>query len=212
MNIPTIGLRNTVVIEGTAAGDLIAGPGHLRNTPLPGQIGTTEIYGRASLFGGPFGDIASLHKGDEITFAAGQGDAISYLVEGVRRAGDPYPPLLADGGGRLVLVSGEGGGWRSGWAPSRTVYVDALLQGKGMPTPTGRPQRVPTAELALQPDVGALYQLVLWLALLMVVALAGLWAQDRWGRAQTWLIGVPAFLAALWGASETAAQLLPNLM
>ena len=56
LQIPHIGLEQ-VVVEGTASGDLLAGPGHLRNTVLPGQLGDlglsdahapTELPSRAS--------------------------------------------------------------------------------------------------------------------------------------------------------------------
>src|SRR5205814_10125702 len=43
-----IGLRY-VVVEGSSAGDLRAGPGHRRDTPLPGQAGTCVRYGRATI-------------------------------------------------------------------------------------------------------------------------------------------------------------------
>jgi len=38
------------------------------------------------------------------------------------------------------------------------------------------------------------------------------WALARWGGAQVWLVGVPAFLSALWGTTESFMKLLPNLM
>jgi sortase A len=38
------------------------------------------------------------------------------------------------------------------------------------------------------------------------------WSRVRWGRWQTWLLGGPLLLAALWGVSTTAIQLLPNLL
>jgi hypothetical protein len=45
-----------------------------------------------------------------------------------------------------------------------------------------------------------------------VAAVAGAaWAQARWGGSQAWLVFVPIILAALWGASESAVELLPNL-
>ena len=34
--------------------DLRNGPGHLRVTPLPGQLGTSVIFGRSTTYGGPF--------------------------------------------------------------------------------------------------------------------------------------------------------------
>jgi sortase A len=46
LDIPGIGVRNMVVVEGTSPENLTLGPGHLRDTPLPGQAGVSEIFGR----------------------------------------------------------------------------------------------------------------------------------------------------------------------
>jgi sortase A len=211
LNSAALGLHDAVVVEGTAAVDLMHGPGHCRNSPLPGQAGISVIYGRQSLFGGPFGTIANAQQGDEITVTTGQG-VMKYKVERVRHVGDPFSPALADGAGRLTLATAEASGWRNGWAPTRGVYVDAALQGKAVDTPAGRPTAVPKAEQAMRGDVGSLYLLVLWMALAIVAAVGVTWAQDRWGRIETWLVGMPVILAALWGISQTVSQLLPNLM
>ena len=53
LEIPQIGLRE-VVLEGTTAGVLVSGPGHRRDSPLPGQAGTSVLFGRQAAFGGPF--------------------------------------------------------------------------------------------------------------------------------------------------------------
>jgi sortase A len=45
------------VVEGTASSDLLDGPGHLRSTVLPGQVGTSVVMGRAKTYGAPFGAI-----------------------------------------------------------------------------------------------------------------------------------------------------------
>jgi sortase A len=211
MTMPSAGLHDVVVVEGTAAGDLMKGPGHRRDTPLPGQVGVSVVYGRASFFGGPFGDIASSSPGDSITITSGQGVA-KYKVIDVRRAGDPFPPPLATGKGRLTLVTADGSGWRSGWASDHVVYVDADLQGEAFPAPAGRLAFVPKAESALNGDPSSLYTLVFWLALLGIIAVALVWVSQRWGRWQTWLIAVPLVLAGLWGVSESAVRLLPNLL
>jgi sortase A len=53
---------------------------------------------------------------------------------------------------------------------------------------------------------------VLWLqAMLLTVVLAGA-GRERWGRWQTWLVSVPVLLACLWGATQAAVSLLPNLV
>ena len=210
LSMPTAGLDRVVVVEGTASGDLTKGPGHKRDTVLPGQVGTSVLYGRQAMFGGPFKHIAAAQPGDQITVITGQGTS-HYAVEDVRRAGDPFPPLLATGEARLTLVTADGSGWRSGWAPNAAVYVDAKLVGHAFPAPGGRPAAVPEAETALHGDSSALYTLVLWLALMIAAVLGIVWAAERWGRWQAWLVGVPIMLAVLWGASETAVQLLPNL-
>jgi sortase A len=211
LNIPGAGLKSVVVVEGTGSGDLMKGPGHRRDTPLPGQAGVSVLYGRASMFGGPFSRVADLRVGAPITFTTGQG-AFTYLVSGVRHVGDPYPQPLTAGQGRLTLVTAQGSGWRSGWAPSTTVYVDATLQGKAVGTPPGGLTAVPRAEQALRGDNGALIEVVLWLFLLFVASGSLVWAHERWGLWQTWIVGLPALLACLWGVAQTAVQLLPNLM
>ncbi len=207
---PGIGLR-AVVVEGTSAGDLRSGPGHRRDTPLPGQAGTSVLYGRAAGFGGPFGRLVELRQGDTVTITTGQG-SFDYRVDGVRRAGDVLPEKLPAGAGRLTLVTAEGRSWRAGWAPDRVVYVDATLVGAAQPAPSGRPTAVPKAETAMQSDPGALVAVVLWLQLLVAGAAAAAWAQARWGGAQAWLVCVPVVLAAVWGASGAAVQLFPNLV
>ena len=208
---PALGLKNLVVIEGTASGDLTRGPGHKRSTPLPGQAGTSMIYGRSNLFSGVFGDVAKAQPGDVIKVTTGQGPAV-YRVEDVRHKGDPFPISLQDGQGRLTLVTAQGGRWSNGWRPTEPVYVDARLQTATFATPPGRVSVVPRSEETMKGDFGALFSLVLWIPLLLMVFLAIAWAFERWGRWQTWLVGAPLVLAALWGVSETAVQLLPNLM
>jgi sortase A len=211
INAPAIGLKDVVVIEGTASGDLMRGPGHRRNTPLPGQPGTSILLGRANLFAGPFGRISDGNPGDVITVTTGQGES-TYKIEDVRRAGDPYPVTLGNGQGRLTLITSEGGSWTNGWAPKRAVYLDAKLQSQAFPVPAGRPVTVPKSEKSMKGDIGALFPLVLWLPLLIFALLAIVWSLERWGRWQTWLVGAPLLLGAMWGVSETAVQLLPNLM
>jgi len=211
MQIPAIGASDLVVVEGTGSGDLEKGPGHRRDTALAGQAGVSVIYGRGGLYGAPFKRISSLKQGDSLTVTTGQGE-FTYQVERVRRAGDKYSPDLPASGARLTFVTSDGAGWRSAWAPSGTLYVDAALKGKVVNAPTGRPPAIPTSEKAMRGSPDALYALVLWLGLLMLVTLATVLAYSVWGRWNTWLVGAPALLAALWGCTETATQLLPNLM
>ncbi|MCT2584283.1 sortase [Actinophytocola gossypii] len=207
LEIPAIELRQ-VVVEGTSSDDLTAGPGHRRDTVLPGQQGVSLVYGRAATFGAPFADLPHLRRGQAITVVTFQGE-FTYRVEGVRRDGDPLPDIepVTEGGSRLTLVTVEGG---NPLQPERTVFVDALLDGEPQPA-AERPGLIPPEEQSLASDRPALLPFVLWTQALVVVAVALAWARVRWGRWETHLVGVPVVLAVLWYVYEAAARLLPNL-
>jgi sortase A len=137
---------------------------------------------------------------------------VTYVVDRVRRPGDPLPPALEPGKGRLVLGSAEGSGWRGGFAPSAVVYVDASLQGAAQPSPGGRPSGVPPAEAPMGMSTQPLLPLVFWLQGLLLAIVATIWLRSRWGRWQTWAVAFPVLLALGIAASAPAAQLLPNLL
>jgi len=211
LSAPSLGLADVVVVEGTASGDTMAGPGHRRDTVLPGQAGVSVIYGRESLFGAPFGQLSNVHVGDTFTVTTGQG-VFTYTVEDRRVAGDHLPQPLAAGKGRLTLVSAVGSTRFGALLPTGAIFVDAALKGDGQPTLPGRPSAVPTAEQVMQGDPSALLPLALALPLLIGAVLFVAWTRARWGGWQTWLVGVPILLGALWAVSQAAVQLLPNLL
>ena len=124
LSIPAINLQE-VVSEGTASGDLLGGPGHRRDSPLPGQAGVSLVYGRSMTYGAPFDDITDLKKGDEIIATTSVGEA-TFVVDGVRRPGDPLPPPVEVGQARLVLATGEGHGPLAWASPDQAVYVDKV--------------------------------------------------------------------------------------
>ncbi|MFD0568514.1 sortase domain-bontaining protein [Kitasatospora gansuensis] len=72
LDIPALGLRQTVVVEGTTGRDLMRGPGHRRDTVLPGQRGVSVLFGRRVSFGAPFARIGELRDGDRIEVTTGQ--------------------------------------------------------------------------------------------------------------------------------------------
>lgn len=212
LRVPQAGIRD-VVLEGTTSGILEEGPGLEIDTPLPGQPGVSVIYGRQTLFGGPFRHLDALRRGDVFAVTTGEG-TFAYLVMDLRYPGDPYPPPLPTGGSRIVLVTAAGSGWRSAGAPNRELFVDASLIGRpaaAVPPPV-LAGGLPAAQQPKGTDTGALVALVFWLQALLATVLAAVWVRTRWGGWQTWLVAAPAILAALWAASEPAFQLLPNLL
>jgi sortase A len=86
------------------------------------------------------------------------------------------------------------------------------MVGTAAAEPGGRVAAVPTDEKLMASDTGALGSLVRWLQLFALVAALTAWAYSRWGRWQTWLVGVPTLMASLWIVSETAVRLLPNVL
>lgn len=205
--IPAIGVRE-VVAEGTTAGVLRYGPGHRRDTPLPGQAGTSVIYGRQATYGGPFGDLAKLEKGDEIAVTTGQGSHL-YEVTGVRRPGDELS--IADpNAGRLTLVTGDG----TPYLADDALRVDALLKTPVQPAGprTLAAGSLPDSEGVMSGDTGALLPLLLWSQLLLVVAGLLVWVRSVWGRWQSWIVCLPVAGFIGFQVAGLLAQLLPNLL
>lgn len=208
---PRAGLHGVVVVEGTSAQDLMRGPGHLAGTPLPGQPGVSVLFGRSVTYGAPFADLPSLRRGDAVTVTTGQG-RFAYRVDRVRYPGDPLPDVLAVGGSRLTLMTSAGTGWRAGWAPQTAVYVDATLTGKPQPAPPTGGFGRSTAEAPMHGDTRSLVLLVLWLQGGLLALGGGVFAVRRWGALPAGVVGVPILVAVLWGASDAAMALLPNLL
>ena len=195
--------------EGTSSGTLFAGPGHRRESPLPGQIGISVIFGRRSAYGGPFSDVADLKPGDAITVTTGQG-VFKFAVTGVRYEGDPAPALATPGTSRLVLVTAAG----SAFLPAGVVRVDAELSGDAVVGPARlvTSAGLPTEETVMAGDSRTLWALALWLQALIAMSVVAVWAWHRWGRAQAWVVCLPPLLLVGLLVAGEAARLLPNLL
>jgi sortase (surface protein transpeptidase) len=208
LEIPSIGLHQ-IVGEGTTPSDLFRGPGHRRDSPLPGQVGVSVILARRAAFGGPFGRVAGIRKGSMIRVTTGQG-RFTYRVMDVRGAGDPVPAAPGTGVGRLVLVTAAG----RAYVPAGVWRVDAELTtaGLGGPAPLLTSQTLPSSERLMGSDPGAFWALALWLEFLIVLVLGATWAWQRWGRGQTWIVFLPLLALVSLNVSEEVIRLLPNLL
>jgi sortase A len=207
LSIPQIGL-SAVVLEGTTSDVLEGGPGHLRDTQLPGQAGFSEILGRRDAYGGPFARLSGLAPGAIFTVTTGQG-VTRYRVLDVRRAGDLVPPL-APGKGRLVLATADG----PPFAPTGVVRVDAdtVTAPKPAPAMVISASQLAPGELAFGTESVAWVPLVLWGECLLLAAVGVSWLGSRWGRWQTWAVAVPVLGYFGLGVADQVARLLPNLM
>jgi sortase A len=210
LTIPRIGVSQ-VVVEGTASGDTLAGPGHLRKTVLPGQAGTSVVFGRAATYGAPFRDLGKLRPGDDIDVVMAQGEIKDFKVVNVRRAGDPYSQPLPAGGARLVLATAEGSGPLASLSPGSVLYVDADAP-KGFVPPSGLPATVPDPEQIMHSDHGAFPLLALHLALLLAATLGVVVARQRWSAPLVWIVAAPVAVALAWSTTDVVMRLLPNVV
>jgi sortase A len=207
LEVPRLQLRE-VVVEGTSSETLMSGPGHRRDTPLPGQVGTSVIAGRRATYGGPFRSADQLRAGDGITVTTGQGKN-SFTVLGVRHRGDPLPPVLTRGKGRLTLVTTDGPALQ----PIDVLRVDAALVSEVQPRPAQLPSAaLLAAEALMAGDTSALFVVVGWSLLLVAGAVATVWVRFRTGFWQSWVIGVPVLVVLWLTVSDEIAALLPNLL
>lgn len=201
LDIPSIGIHDMVVVEGTSPENLTLGPGHLRDTPYPGQAGVSEILGRRATFGGPFARLADLRPGAFIETITGQGEA-TYTVAAVGnskvRIEDPAP-------NKLLLFTAS-----SPVVPSYYVEVDARLTTAPRPSP-GVVHVINGPELVMASDGGALVLTWTWALALVLVSAVGTFAATRWSLWVAYLVVVPVAIAVLWNLYQCLSALLPNL-
>ena len=201
LNIPEIGIKDMVVVEGTSPENLQLGPGHVRDTPLPGQNGVSEIIGRRATFGAPFARLTELRRGAKLTVITGQGTA-HYTVVARGDSGhlveDPAP-------NRLLLFTSC-----SAYIPTSYCYLDAQLTSTPQQDPGGRPA-ITASEAPLSGDNGALVLTLVWGLALVIVSAAGTVAAARWSPWLAYLAAAPPALAVLWNLYQSLAALLPNV-
>jgi sortase A len=201
LNIPAIGIENMIVVEGTSPENTELGPGHVRNTPLPGENGVAEIFGRRATFGAPFGRLGWLHRGDKVTVITGQGKAAYTIVargDSSHFVKDPAP-------NRLLLLTAC-----SAAVPTTYCYLDAELTSAPQQDPGGRPP-ISAAEAPLSGDSSVLVLTLIWGLALIVISVAGTVAAARWSPWLAYLAAAPPALAVLWNLYQSLAALLPNV-
>ena len=206
MNIPALNMT-AVVDEGSTSRVMLAAPGHRRDTVLPGQRGASVVYGRQTLYGGPFGNLDQRRAGNTIRVTTGQGKAL-YRISGVRK-GDSPPKAASTAPGTLTLVSTTG----LPFFPQNVIRVDASLI--SYPKETALPvlyaASLTPAEKLLGSDDSGWLPLLLILEIGIALVFLALVGMRHWGRLQTWVVAVPTLLAVGIALAEQVVVLLPNL-
>jgi sortase A len=201
LDIPSIGIHDMVVVEGTSPENMMLGPGHLRDTPYPGQAGVSEIFGRRATFGAPFANLAQLQPGAFIETITGQGES-TYTVAAV---GNSKERIVDHAPNQLLLFTAS-----SPVVPSYYIEVDAHLTTAPRPSP-GVVSEINAPETLLAGDDGALVLTWTWALALILVSAAATLAAARWSPWAAYLVVVPVVLAVLWNLYQNLAALLPNL-
>jgi sortase A len=201
VDIPAIGVHDLVVVQGTSPEDLALGPGHLPDTPMPGQAGVAEIFGRRATFGAPFALLPRLRTGDTIKVITGQGTSV-YTVAAV---GDSTHVIDDPAPNRLVLMTAS-----SPLVPAYYTDIDARLTSTVHPGPAVS-RVISASELPLAGDGGALGLTMAWALALALVSAAGTVAVLRWSPWPAYLAIAPVVLAVLWNLYQNLAMALPNL-
>jgi sortase A len=201
LDIPAIGVNDMVVVQGTTPENLTLGPGHLPDTPMPGQAGVSEIFGRRATFGAPFALLPRLRTGDTIKVINGQGTSV-YTVAAV---GDSTHVINDPAPNRLVLMTAS-----SPLVPAYYTDVDARLTSTVHPGPAAS-RVISASELPLAGDGGALGLTMAWALALALVSALGTLAVLRWSPWPAYIAVAPVVLAVLWNLYQNLAMALPNV-
>ncbi|HEY7279952.1 MAG TPA: class E sortase [Actinomycetota bacterium] len=201
-----------VVVEGSTPVVLKQGPGHERNTPLPGLAGNSVILGHRTTYGGPFRHLDSLQPGDRIVVTMGLGQ-FSYLVQRtVVLAPESVVVYSTTHPGNYLTLVTSAPAYR---ATARLVVVARLVgPPAGTPPPppgANRVLSVDARELGLAGDGGGFGPMLLWGELLLAAGFVAwrLWRKGSHRRA-TYLLTVPVIVALLVLFFETFDRLLPG--
>jgi sortase A len=211
LGIPSLGIANMVVVEGSTPENLTLGPGHLRDTPLPGQAGVSVVFGRRATFGGPFGRLPQLRKGALIITTTSQGEA-RYQVIAVSDSREPVP--FSQIPNQLLLVTADSTIAPAHYVEVEAKFLDAVVADTGQSTPfpeSGYFPQVSAAETALGRDSYALIPAMAWAIALAAAALLGSYLAVRWARWPAWIVTIPILVAIIWNLYQALSALLPNL-
>ena len=208
LDIPAIGVHE-IVAEGTDSGTLRGGPGHRRDTVLPGQQGASIIMGRAGAYGAAFARLQELKPGTKFTIITAQGRQI-FQTLGLRYAGDLTLPDLQAGESRLVLLTARG----APYVPNGVVRLDAKLVSQVQPAGLRVSSfiNVPREDREFGFDFRFVWALVLALQLLIALEVLAIWAFNRIGSRGTYLVFGPLIFFALVLVMDQTTRLLPNLL
>jgi sortase A len=220
IQIDRIGLTR-VFVSGVSKEELKQGPGHYRETPLPGQPGNAGIAGHRTTYGAPFNRIDELQVGDKIVVSTAQGQ-FTYTVipaPGAEQAWYVVAPsdvsVLADQGDNRITLTA----CHPKYSAKERIIVHAVLD-----TPPAAASAAPTDaagttgesaaaafDESLEGDPDALGPALLFGIGAALVLLGAAAVARWWRRGWAWAIGTPAVLVLVWFCYVNLDRYLPAL-
>ena len=204
LQIPRIG-SNLVVVEGVGIDQLRDGPGHARNTVMPGQPGNAGIAGARLANGAPFRHLDSLRNGDLIVATTLQG-AFRYEVARVAvvHHGDP-DPFASTSDNRLTLLTSTPVGVANDFL---VVTARLLTQPVAIPAGAG-PTASPDGNGGLSSGGGVWLGTFCALQLVLLAGWGTRWLFANWAPSVAWMVSAPVLLASLFILFQQASGLFP---
>ena len=203
---PSIGLHQ-VVVEGSSPELLKLGPGHLPNTPLPGEFGNSVVLGRRLTYGAPFGRLDEMQTGDSVTMVTGQG-SFTYVVNHVGYVLPGQPDVTGPTlDSRLTLITAG-----PSLAPNTRFVVVAALQGNPIGVPTRPSVAVAPDEFGQSGNVTGLLLAILWGLVLAALILLTVRIYRVWPVRAAYVVTTPAVILLLWLVFENLDRLLPGAL
>ncbi len=213
LSIPKISV-SMVVVEGTDAEQLRAGPGHYPGTPLPGQAGNAAIAGHRTTYLHPFYNLDALVPGDAIDVLTAQGWFV-YKVTGSQAVAPTDVAVVAPTPTPVLTLTTCNPRFS---ATQRLVVQAALvadvLTGATTPahpatTTSGHGKSTATAPAAVQRHW---WQAILW-GVVVAALISGIWvlaARLRGRRrAAVLVVGLTVWLGVVYLFFGALAPLLP---
>lgn len=204
LRIPALGLRQ-ILVEGTSAKDLEAGPGVMVGSAPPGTRSDVVVAGRRATFGAPFAHLARLSAGDEIEVTAALG-TFTYRVTGSDLVASGHDLRLGRSDeGRLLLVTAG-----SVFGGGGLFVVTAALTSRAVASVAAGSSAQPPPNFGLSGDSGAVAPAILWGEALIAVLVIAWYVARR--SAKGWLVyalSAPVVIALALVCFVNVAALLP---
>jgi sortase A len=223
--IPALGI-NQAVVEGVGSSQTVSGPGHVPGTAGLGQRGNAAVVGRNAGYGGVFGRLSQLKRGDRVLTATTEGQSI-YVVRrvtavtigsaastsGAAPTSGTAPTVSLETlyrpttDNRLTLITSASS---LPWNSSRAIEVTAILRGKPyVATPQAARN---SSQLGNTGESGAWAELILSLQALVVIAVGAVILYRRCTVRTAYLLSTAPLVAFTVLAAESISRLLPAWM